>query len=336
MYRIGIKQGKWLIITDGYEVYQATEDVRYYSKTPNTGTNKNGKRYTEKVSEENRVTRLNISQGNFENHCQAQGLEVRSCTTSGEKAKKMSGPAVFGGVFGAVVGGPVGAAIGAGISGWFASGSDFNIDDISSAFKRAKEHSKEWDLYDIKLTSVDREQEKRYIQKAQEEWRRFHKLKNLSSLDELNGYEFESAIAGLYEHKGYTVEITKASGDYGVDVLAKKGQELLAIQAKRYSGKVGIKAVQEVSSGAFYYKATKALVVTNSFYTNQAKELAKITGITLINKKHLANMWESYQPNNVIPPFNIQEYERVKKEIKRELYRIDVSAGKKHTKQYMR
>lgn len=335
MYRIGIKQGKWLIITDGNEVYQATDDVRHYSKPPDVGRNTFG-RTLDNSKEENRVRRLSISQASFDSYCRSNGCEVRGCATSGEKAKKIATPAAIGGVVGAVVGGPVGAAVGAGISGWFASGSDFNVENIASAFSRAKEHAREWEQYDKDSALFQNEQQVKYVEKAKDEWKRFHKLKSLSGLDDLDGFEFESAIAGLYEHKGYSVEVTKASGDFGVDVLARKGKEVIAIQAKRYSGKVGIKAVQEVSAGAFYYKATKAVVITNSFFTDQAKELAKKTDIVLINKKRLANMWESYQPNSAIPSFSLQEYERLKNQIKRELYRTDVAAGRKYNKRYMR
>jgi len=247
----------------------------------------------------------------------------------------MATPAAIGGIVGAVVGGPVGAAVGAVISGWFASGSDFKPEDISSAFSRAKEHALEWEKYDRQHAAHQTEQRERYIEKARDNWKRYYKLKNLSGLDDLNGIEFEVAIAGLYEYKGYNVEITKASGDFGVDVIAKKGSEILAIQAKRYSGKVGIKAVQEVSAGALYYKATKAIVITNSFFTEQAKELAKRTKTTLINKKRLANMWESYHPSSTTPVFDIQQYERLEKQIKKEIYRTESSAGKKYNKQYM-
>lgn len=335
MYRIGIEQEKWRVITDGNEVYEAEKDVRYYSKPPEIGASRFGQ-YTNSPTEENRVKRLLVSPVDFDRYCQSKGWEVRSCATSGKKVKKMTKPAAIGGILGAVIGGPVGAAVGAGISGWLASGSDFNIENISSAFLRAKEHAGEWVRYDKAFASCQEEEERRYIQKAEEEWNKYHNLKNISSLDDLDGFEFESAIAGLYEHKGYSVEITKASGDYGVDVLARKGTEVLAIQAKRYTRKVGIKAVQEVSSGAFYYKATKAIVITNSFFTDQAKELAKNTGIILVNKKRLANMWESYQLGNSLPPFNLREYERIKKQIKSVLYRTDTAAGKKFSRRYTR
>lgn len=336
MHKIGIKQGKWLIITDGNEVFRAEEDVRYYPKPPRIKTKNNDEQYIEGGGEANRIDKITLPQSEFVFHCVSQGMEVRGCVTTGEKAKKIFGPATIGGIVGAVVGGPIGAAVGAGITGWFASGSDFNQENISSAFERAQAHYKEWKTFDEQQRTVDREQQKKYRTKAENKWRRFYKLRNLSTLDTLDGFEFEAAIAGLYESKGYSIEITKASGDYGVDVLAKKGKEILAIQAKRYSGKVGVKAVQEVSSGAFYYKASKAIVITNSFYTEQAKKLANNIGVTLINKKRLANMWESYHPSAEMPPFELQKYEHIKKDIDRELYRVDVAAGRKYNKRYMR
>lgn len=334
MYRIGIRQGKWKAITNGEEIFVATVDVRYYSKPPDLRSTYG--RLPDDAKEENRVKKLSTPRTDFDAYCKSNGLDIRGCAKSSEKAKKMATPAAIGSIIGAVMGGPVGAAVGAGVSGWFASGSDFNTDNLSSAFSRAKEHALEWEKYDGEYAIYQREQRNQYIEKAKVNWKRYYKLKNLANLDELNGVEFEVAIAGLYKHKGYEVEITKASGDFGVDVIAKKGREILAIQAKRYSGKVGIKAVQEVSAGAFYYKATKAIVITNSFYTEQAKELAKNTDITLINKKHLANMWESYHPSAEIPTFNLQQYEKYEKLIKKTLYHTDAAAGRKFDKRHMR
>ena len=110
MYKIGVKQGKWQIITNGNEVYQATDDVRHYSKPPDIRGNAFG-RIPDNPVENNRVTRQHVSQDDFDLYCQSNSLEVRGCVTSGEKAKKMAAPATIGGVLGAVVGGPVGAAV---------------------------------------------------------------------------------------------------------------------------------------------------------------------------------------------------------------------------------
>ncbi len=46
-----------------------------------------------------------------------------------------------------------------------------------------------------------------------------------------------------------SVEVTRGSGDYGVDVLAEKEGVTYAVQCKRYDGPVGVKAVQEAYAG---------------------------------------------------------------------------------------
>ncbi len=44
----------------------------------------------------------------------------------------------------------------------------------------------------------------------------------IADIDNMNGLEFEVYIARLLRHMGYKVENIKASGDFGVDIIAKK------------------------------------------------------------------------------------------------------------------
>ncbi|WP_018250378.1 restriction endonuclease [Orenia marismortui] len=99
----------------------------------------------------------------------------------------------------------------------------------------------------------------------------------------LDGYEFEDFIADLFDNKGYYAFSTKSSSDFGVDVLASKPGERIAIQCKRYkyNNSTGIKAIQEVVSGKPYYKADKTIVITTSYFTKSAKELAEIHSVEL-------------------------------------------------------
>ncbi|MDP1947343.1 MAG: restriction endonuclease [Nitrospirota bacterium] len=328
MYQVGVKGGNWLFVTDGLEIYGAEDDVRYSSgpQLPDPG-------YRPRT---NRITRLVLTQAEFARHCASNNIELRGCIRVNEKAKQISGPAVGGGILGALFGGPVGAVLGAGVAGWLYSGSDFTDENIASVFNRAKANQIKWKNHDEQKAKIELEQIAEYQKVSQERWRRYHKIRNVTSVDELTGIEFEAAVASLYERTGYTVMLTKASGDFGVDVLAKKGTEFLAIQVKRYTGNVGVRAVQEVASGAHYYKATTAVVITNSFFTEQARKLAKSLPVTLINKKRLANMWESSSTTTSIPPFDIQQYEAIKPDIDKELHRLDVAAGKKFSRRFVR
>lgn len=310
MHLVGVRSGKWCFITDGSEIYTAEEDVRYFSEPPAS----------------NRVKRVFMTIEAFRDYCASQNIELRGHVTGSEKLEKVFGPAAIAGGIGALVGGPVGAALGAGIVGWLSSNSDFKPEQLANVFLTAKDKCGKWEKFDIEHKKLKAKEAADYEQSARESWHRYHRLRNLASVDILDGREFEAAIRVIYEKMGYKVTLTPATGDFGVDVIAEKSSEKLAIQVKRYSGTVGVKAVQEAASGAFYYKATKAVVVTNSFYTPKAKELAEKVGVDLINRKRLALMWEKLHPDDSIPPFNLSAYEEMKREIGRELWHVDYAA----------
>lgn len=114
----------------------------------------------------------------------------------------------------------------------------------------------------------------------------------LSEIDLMNGYEFENFVANLFNKMGYETEVTKSSGDQGVDVLARKNDYLVAIQAKCYSGVVGNYAIQEVVAGMRYYKADKCMVITNSTFTRSARELAETNNVELWDRQVLKEKME--------------------------------------------
>ena len=109
----------------------------------------------------------------------------------------------------------------------------------------------------------------------------YFRTKKISS-SRMSGEEFEKYVANKLIAKGYrNIQFTPATGDYGVDILATKHGKVYAFQCKCYTGSVGVHAVQEIYSGSKKYKADKAIVVTNSQYTPNAKELAHDLGVSL-------------------------------------------------------
>jgi restriction system protein len=115
----------------------------------------------------------------------------------------------------------------------------------------------------------------------------------IDTIDNMEGVEFEEFIAKLLKKYGYkNVKTTKASNDYGIDVLAEKERVKYAFQCKNYSSDVGNKAVQEVYSGKKYYDCHVGVVVTNRFFTRQAIELAKKNDILLWDRNKLKSMIE--------------------------------------------
>ncbi|WP_371392253.1 restriction endonuclease [Bacillus pseudomycoides] len=120
---------------------------------------------------------------------------------------------------------------------------------------------------------------------------------DIQFIDKMDGFQFEVYLKALFRELGYRPEVTKRSYDYGVDVILK-GRNRIVIQAKRYGikNRVGIRAVQEVYAGKAYYKADEAWIVTNSFYTKQAEELAKACQVKLIDRFELQNLINKVNP----------------------------------------
>lgn len=111
----------------------------------------------------------------------------------------------------------------------------------------------------------------------------------VNEIDQMNGKTFEKYLEVLFHKLGYQVERTRYVGDYGADLVVRKDGIKTIIQAKRYKKNVGIKAVQEAVAAKGYYECDEAMVVTNSFYTKQAIELAKANRVKLWNRDDLVN-----------------------------------------------
>lgn len=119
----------------------------------------------------------------------------------------------------------------------------------------------------------------------------------IRDIDTLSGEEFERYLYLFYKKHGYRVKLTPPTHDYGADLVVRYRGKKVVIQAKRYSDRVGIKAVQEVIGSMAYYKAKHGMVITNNYYTKSAYELARVNGITLVGRKALIKMINEQRPS---------------------------------------
>lgn len=111
--------------------------------------------------------------------------------------------------------------------------------------------------------------------------------------EDMEGHEFEYFCADLLKDHGFSeVQVTKGSGDYGIDILAEKDGVTYAIQCKRYAAPVGVKAVQEAYAGRDYYDRMVGAVMTNQYFTAPAVEAAKKLKILLWDGGYIESMIE--------------------------------------------
>lgn len=113
----------------------------------------------------------------------------------------------------------------------------------------------------------------------------------VGELDDLDGIAFEELACDILVANGFELaENTKATGDFGVDILATREGINYAIQCKRYHDKIGLEAIQEVYAGRAYYECHVAVVLTNQLFTPNAIKLADKIGVVLWDRDTLREL----------------------------------------------
>jgi restriction system protein len=110
---------------------------------------------------------------------------------------------------------------------------------------------------------------------------------SMTTIDAMSGVEFEGYVAARLRRAGWQVRFTPAVGDYGVDLIADKDGQSVAVQCKRHGKSVGVAAVQQVVSGARHHGCTRSIVVSNQEFTTAARQLAYTHCCQLIGRRAL-------------------------------------------------
>lgn len=106
----------------------------------------------------------------------------------------------------------------------------------------------------------------------------------LNVVDRMSGTEFEEFLLVHFRQLGYKAKTTPATGDYGADLVLEKDGTKTVVQAKRWRQKVGVEAVQQILGAMGYYKASKAIVITNNYCSENAHVLASSNNIEIWNR----------------------------------------------------
>lgn len=99
--------------------------------------------------------------------------------------------------------------------------------------------------------------------------------------------EYEQSIAKHYRKLGYDVSLTKRSYDYGVDVIARKDSDAIAIQAKMYqegARQTSYKDIMYLFAGKYLYNCNAAILITSGTVKDEAKNTAEKLNVKIIEK----------------------------------------------------
>lgn len=111
---------------------------------------------------------------------------------------------------------------------------------------------------------------------------------DIDQVDTMDGIEFENYVEALFRRDGYKTKGTPRTGDYGVDLIATKNNQRIAVQCKRYKNSLGQEAIREVYAGMQHYNCSVGVVITNSHFTKHAATLATTTRCILIDREKLS------------------------------------------------
>lgn len=118
---------------------------------------------------------------------------------------------------------------------------------------------------------------------------------SIDDIDEMNGIEFEQFLVKLFGEMKYKTIITQASRDQGADLIIENFNGKTIVQAKRYTGNVPNSAIQQAVAAISHYGCNNAMVVTNSYFTESAKELAQSNNVELWDRTHLCKVLDFYR-----------------------------------------
>jgi restriction system protein len=130
-------------------------------------------------------------------------------------------------------------------------------------------------------------------------------LDSRPNLLKLSPTEFEHLVRQLFIAMGAEAWTTIPSKDGGVDAVATSKNLFFGgvclIQAKRWTGLVGLESVHALTGVMADHNATTGVLVTTSWFGRASEQFAKRNRITLINGAELKQLIKEYLKKDVIP-----------------------------------
>lgn len=141
------------------------------------------------------------------------------------------------------------------------------------------------------------------------------------------GIIFEKQVLALLKKMGFDAEMTKASGDGGIDIIAHKHDDIVGgkfiIQCKNWSKPIGEPPVRDLYGVVVSENANKSLLIAQSSFTTQAVEFANGKPLELIDGQKLQELFKKYElslfPEE--PTTDISDDDLRITELKKQLYK---------------
>lgn len=100
------------------------------------------------------------------------------------------------------------------------------------------------------------------------------------NMDNLSWLQFEQLVAASFRQMGFDAELTAEGADGGIDIVLRKGGTMSLVQCKHWDNySVGVKIVRELFGVMHARQAQKAILVTSSQLTGDARRFCEANSI---------------------------------------------------------
>jgi len=131
-------------------------------------------------------------------------------------------------------------------------------------------------------------------EKAQQEYDRWHIMRQEQFWRSLDGHSFENAVGNLFIKMGYDVEATPRTGDGGVDLILRNGSEKTIVQCKAHNKKIPIGTARELSAALRDFNADRAIIACLEGVTRPVVEYIQDKPIRVMDVGELVRLQREY------------------------------------------
>lgn len=120
---------------------------------------------------------------------------------------------------------------------------------------------------------------------------------NFKDLNKINWRKFEELSAQFFRNDGYDITLGKGRKDDGVDIVAKKGTQIIIIQCKKWKNKVGVSEIKTFHDDIIHGKYSLGILVCANDITSDSKKLIdeRKYEIQIMNKEYIFQKLDEYK-----------------------------------------
>ena len=120
--------------------------------------------------------------------------------------------------------------------------------------------------------------------------------RSLDTIRDLHWRNFEELVAEAYRRQGYRVTEGSYGADGGIDLVLRKGEEVILVQCKQWKAqKVGVSVVREMFGVLTASNASRVFIICSDKFTQQAIDFATSKPISLLGADELLSLVQNAQ-----------------------------------------